>query len=106
MIKITDSKQFDSISQNEAVFILFSADWCTPCQTYKPIIESIQSHYGDRIEFYVVDIERLGDVVHRLNILSIPTVLLMKSGQVQDRLNGLFPQTPLKERLDKFLGAE
>ncbi len=74
----------------------FSATWCGPCKTFKPIMEEIRSE-GYQIEF--IDVDSLSDLAEEYNVRSVPTVVIEQAGKEIDRFVGILPKKLVIERL-------
>ena len=74
----------------------FSATWCGPCQTFKPIMNEIKSE-GHYVEF--IDIDNLVDLAQQYNIRSVPTVVIEENGVEVDRVIGAIPKEQILERI-------
>jgi thioredoxin 1 len=68
----------------------FSASWCSPCKTLKPIFEEVRNGYGSNIvKFEEYDVDEASDVASKYNIRSVPTVIIEKNGQEVGRFAGV-----------------
>jgi len=68
----------------------FSASWCGPCKTLKPIFEEVRSGYGSNIvKFEEYDVDESSDVASKYNIRSVPTVIIEKNGKEVGRFAGV-----------------
>ncbi|QHX35664.1 thioredoxin [Spiroplasma sp. TIUS-1] len=77
--KVTSMSQFDKIiSENEKVFVDFSAVWCGPCKMVSPIIHDIAEEMKD-VKFIDVDVDANQDIAERFAIMSIPTMLVFEN---------------------------
>jgi|TARA_B100001996_G_C18497664_1_gene530195 thioredoxin 1 len=74
----------------------FSATWCGPCQTFKPIMNEIKSE-GYYVEF--IDIDNLSDLAQQYNVRSVPTVVIEENGVEVDRVVGMQTKRVMLERL-------
>jgi len=86
-INILSESNFDSIVGTKPALIDFSATWCGPCKKVAPIIEEIANEKPD---FFVgtVDVDMQPMLAARFQVRSIPTVLIMKDGQVVKQFIG------------------
>ena len=81
----------------------FSAAWCGPCKKLKPVVEELAGEYEGRVDVVYVDVDEARDTASRYGVMSVPTVLFFKGGEVADQLTGLVPKENLQKRLDQLL---
>jgi thioredoxin 1 len=74
----------------------FSATWCGPCQTFKPVMNEIVSE-GYSVQF--IDIDQSPSIATHYNVMSVPTVIIEDSGIEVDRFVGSIPKQQVLERL-------
>jgi thioredoxin 1 len=81
----------------------FTADWCQPCKTFKPIAE--KAFAEAKIPLMFIDVEKSPHLSEVYGISSVPTIVITDgpNGQV-DRIVGAFPEPRLRERLAKLVG--
>ena len=87
------------------VLIDFWADWCQPCKTLGPILEKLAEEFGGAFRLAKVDVEAEQELGAAFQIRSIPTVVLVKEGQLVDGFQGALPEGQLREFL-KHHGIE
>ena len=94
---------FDSkIKQEDVSVIQFSAAWCGPCKSLKPIMDKLSVEYKGKANFYYADIEEGGiNTGSAAGIRGVPTVIIYKKGVEVDRKVGGVPESHMKEFLDK-----
>ena len=94
---------FDSkIKQEDVSVIQFSAAWCGPCKSLKPIMDKLAIEYKGKANFYYADIEDGGiNTGSVAGIRGVPTVIIYKKGVEVDRKVGGVPESHMKEFLDK-----
>lgn len=77
MVKhLKNSQEFTEIINRQDVLIDFYADWCGPCQMLAPLLEEI-----DTIDILKVNVDEFKDIAASLGIMSIPTLILFRSGK-------------------------
>ena len=85
------------------VLLDFSAEWCGPCKKLAPIMEEIASEYEGKVKVATVDVGVAQETALHFGILSVPTVLFVKDGKVQDQVVGLTHKNLLVTRLQRLL---
>ena len=66
----------------------FSAQWCAPCRAIEPVIDGLAAEYGERLAVAKVDIDASPELAAKYRVRSVPTILLIADGQVQQVLVG------------------
>ena len=89
----------DAIDSATPVLVKFEADWCGPCKAYAPIFEQFANDNPD-IQCYIVDCEKMTDVVAELGIMSIPCTIVFKDGKDLMRKQGKLTTQELKDLYD------
>jgi thioredoxin 1 len=100
MYIVKNEQDFDQIlKDNAAVFVDFYADWCGPCKMVGPIVEELAGERTD-IKFVKVNVDDIPEVAERFGIMSIPTMIFFKNGEVAAQTLGFQP----KESIAQLLG--
>lgn len=86
--KVTSSN-FDSevLESDKIVLVDFYADWCEPCKVFSPILEDVADDY-DYVKVVKVNVDEEGELSQKYGIISLPTLLVVKDGEVVDRSTG------------------
>ncbi|MGH8029766.1 MAG: thioredoxin, partial [Arenimonas sp.] len=92
-------------SQQQPVLIDFWATWCGPCKTLGPILEKLAAEYAGGFRLAKVDVDAEQQLAGYFQIKSIPTVMLVKGGEIVDGFPGALPEGQLREFL-KHHGVE
>ncbi len=94
---VTDSQWDSSVLQSETpVLVDFWAEWCGPCKAMGPFIDKLAEEYGDKLKVVKLDTQNNPEVAARYGIISIPTFLLIKEGEVAHQMVGAMPYEKLK----------
>ena len=102
LIEFKDQDFENKIKKEDISVIQFSASWCSPCKTLKPVMDKLSDEYKDRANFYITDIEDSGiNTGSAAGIRGVPTVIIYKKGIEVDRKVGGVPESHMKEFLDK-----
>jgi len=104
LVHVNDTN-FDQIvlSADKPVVVDFSAEWCAPCVHLDPIIEKIAGDYNDKAVVAHVDVDNAQRTAMKYRIMSVPTVMFFKDGEVRDQSIGLVPENVLTAKLDPLL---
>ena len=81
----------------------FFATWCQPCKMMHPILEQVKAVLGDRIRIIKVDVDKYGVTASQYGIQSVPTLMLVKHGEVLWRTSGVVQKSELLATIDPFL---
>ena len=84
------------------VLIDFYADWCGPCRSMLPIVESLAQKYEGRVKVGKVNSDEQQELAKAFNVMSIPSFFIVKDGKVIDNLVGRLPQEMLEQKLDSI----
>lgn len=78
------------------VLIDFWAPWCGPCRMLAPAVAQIAEEYAGKAKVCKVNVDEAPELARRFGIMSIPTVLVFKGGQLTEKLVGLRPKAELE----------
>ncbi len=88
LIHTDDQKFKDVIAAAPIALVDFYADWCGPCKMLAPILEELAEEKADSLTVVKVNVDDSPETAGAFSIMSIPTVILFKDGQVVDKLVG------------------
>ncbi len=96
---------FDSevIKADVPVLVDFWADWCGPCKMLAPVVADLAQEYGPRVKVAKLDVDANPSTAGSFGVMSIPTLILFKGGEVAQRLVGYQPKSALKAKLDPLV---
>ena len=88
---------------NKVVLVDFYADWCGPCKMMAPIIDTIAEKIGDKAKICKLNVDEAQDIAIEYNVMSIPTLIIFKNGEVFEKLVGLQDKTELMDNIKRAL---
>ncbi len=102
--EFTDENFDVDVAKSELpVLIDFWAAWCGPCKAIAPIIDEIAVEYEGKIKVGKVDVDKNQNTAMKYGVRSIPTLLIMKSGEVVNQIVGAVPKENITDILDKVI---
>jgi len=105
MIINTSNKSFqkDVIESELPVLVDFYANWCGPCKMLSPLLEDAATEYEGQLNISKIDADVNSDIVQKLNVRGLPTILLFKNGKVEATKVGALTRQQLKDFIDSIL---
>ena len=104
-IHFTDANfETEAMQAGQPVLVDFWAEWCGPCRAIAPMIDELATNYACKAKVGKVDIDSNRDLALRFGIQSIPTILLLKDGEVVNKWVGMQPKPVIQKALDAAAG--
>jgi thioredoxin 1 len=102
--EFTDSNFKTEAIEIEGVAVVdFWAEWCGPCRMVTPIIEDLSKEYEGKATIGKVNVDVNPEVSQQFGIRSIPTILILKNGEIVDKHVGVISKPALKEKIEAYL---
>jgi thioredoxin 1 len=96
--KVSDASfENDVIKSTAPVVVDFWAEWCGPCRMIAPALEEIAGSLGDKVKIVKLNVDENPDVAAKYGIMSIPTLMLFKNGEIASRQVGAAPKQKLQQ---------
>ncbi|MFN4179603.1 MAG: thioredoxin [Armatimonadota bacterium] len=107
-VLVADKENFEKeVLQSEVpVMVDFWAAWCVPCRMIAPIVERLAEKYAGRLKVAKLDVDSNQELAIRYQVMSIPTLLFFKNGQVVDRIIGAVGEQEIVRRIETLLGQD
>src|SRR5437868_14114896 len=91
--EVTDVNfQAEVIESDVPVLIDFWAPWCGPCRMVAPVVEEIAKEKGEQLKVLKMNIDENQNTAVQLNIMSIPTLMVFRNGEVDKTVIGAYPK--------------
>ncbi len=93
----------DVLGSKIPVLVDFYANWCSRCKAVAPVLEKLAEQYDGRIRFVKVNVDVNQDLTSDLGVVSLPTLILYKAGEVVGLVRGAASKDQLSQAFDKVL---
>lgn len=101
---VTDANFESEVLQSDLpVLVDFYADWCGPCKMIGPVVEQLAGEYEGKAKIVKLDVDASGATAQTYRVMSIPTLLIFKGGQVVDTIVGAVPKATIEGKLAAHL---
>lgn len=100
IVDVTD-QNFTEETAEGLVLADFWAPWCGPCKMIAPVLEEIDGEMSEKVKIVKLDVDENQETAGKYSVMSIPTLLLIKDGNVVDQVVGFQPKEALVELINK-----
>jgi thioredoxin 1 len=102
--EVTDNNfQAEVIESDVPVLVDFWAPWCGPCRMVAPVVEEIAQERGAELKVVKLNIDENQQTAIQFNVMSIPTLVLFRNGEVAKTVIGAYPKKRLEAELEPAL---
>lgn len=96
VILTKDNFEKEVINSKIPVLVDFYADWCGPCKALSPVISEIAKEYDGKVKVCKLNIDTEDEIADSYNVMSVPTLLLFKEGQIAKMMVGYRPKKDIE----------
>lgn len=99
--QVTDATFGDMVLKSDIpVLVDFWAPWCGPCRAVAPVLDELSQEYAGKVKICKMNVDENTVVPSQYGVRSIPTLVLIKNGQIAEQIIGAVPKDTLKRVLD------
>ena len=104
VLTATDANLETEVLKNSGLTLVdFWAEWCGPCKALGPTIDSLADQYEGKVKVYKLNVDENPNAAQRFKVRGIPTILLLKNGEVVDQLVGNQPKDSFISVIQKHI---
>ena len=101
MVKELTDNTFEEQTDAGLTLVDFWATWCGPCRMQSPVIDQLDEESAGDVSYYKMDVDANPETPGKFGIMSIPTLLVKKDGEVVEKLIGYHSKEQIEEVLEK-----
>lgn len=103
-MKIIETAEFNTlINDTKPTVVDFFATWCGPCKMLSPILEKVEQDSNGEFNVVKVDVDESYDIAKKYGIMSVPTMIIFKEGEEQEKIVGLRQKNQIEEAVRKYI---
>ena len=100
-VNVTTDQSLEQDTATGVALIDFWATWCGPCRMQSPVVEALSEEMPE-VNFFKLDVDQNPATAQQFRIMSIPTLMIKKDGQVVDQIVGYHPKEQLQQILQQY----
>ena len=104
-VKRLNENNFDTETSTGVTLVDFYADWCMPCKRLSPVLDSLSQTLKGQVTVAKINIDESPTVAEKFNVRSIPTLIVIKDGEVVNRQTGAGNEQQLLEFVNSSKGT-
>ena len=103
-MKIVQKDEFEKIiNESKPTIVDFFATWCGPCKMLSPILEKVEEDSKGEFNIVKIDVDESYDVAKKYGIMSVPTMIIFKDGDEQEKIDGLRQKNQIEDAVRNYI---
>ena len=103
-MKIVQKDEFEKIiNERKPTIVDFFATWCGPCKMLSPILEKVEEDSKGEFNIVKIDVDESYDVAKKYGIMSVPTMIIFKDGDEQEKIVGLRQKNQIEDAVRNYI---
>ncbi|MCH5299293.1 MAG: thioredoxin [Ruminococcus sp.] len=105
MVNSITTQEFEEkvLGGEKPALVDFWAEWCGPCKMLSPVVDGVSEQFSDKVDFYKVNVDEEPELAREYGIMSIPTLILFKDGEIVEQSIGLIGEADIAALVEKAL---
>lgn len=95
-----EKEDFNDLVKEGVTLVDFYAEWCGPCKMLGPVLEEIANDRGD-FKIVKIDVDKHDDLARKYGVMSVPTMLIVKNGEIKKSMVGFLPKDVILNEINK-----
>lgn len=104
IVTVTNESFDEVIKGDTPILVDFWAAWCGPCRMIAPILDHLAEEYKGKLRIGKVNVDEQGELAAKFSVMSIPTLLLLKNGEIAAKLVGARPKADFVKEIENHIG--
>ena len=101
-LNVNDFDQ-EVMSSDRLVVVDFWAQWCGPCKILSPIMDNLSETFENKVKIAKVNVDEQPELTTRFKIMSLPTILFFKDGEIIEKIAGMRNEADLQKTIERHL---
>lgn len=103
-MKIVQKDEFEKIiNESKPTIVDFFATWCGPCKMLSPILEKVEEDSKGEFNIVKIDVDESYDIAKKYGIMSVPTMIIFKDGDEQEKIVGLRQKNQIEDAVRNYI---